>query len=103
MNPPYGREIGVWLKKAYESATRADNGATVVCVLPARTDASWWHDYVMKAEVRFIRGRLTFGGSKNSAPFPTAIVIFRPGMATGHCVGWVHDMKSVVADDQAER
>lgn len=74
MNPPYGREIKAWLMKAYESSIR---GATVVCLLPARTDTSWWHDYVIKGEVRFIRGRLKFGGHKNSAPFPSAIVIFR--------------------------
>ena len=76
MNPPYGREIGRWVKKAYESAKE---GATVVCLLPARTDTSWWHDYCMMAdEIRFIRGRLKFGGAKHPAPFPSAIVIFRP-------------------------
>ena len=76
MNPPYGKEIGKWLKKAYESSI---NGATVVCLLPARTDTSWWHDYCMKGEIRFIRGRLKFGESKNNAPFPSAIVIFKLG------------------------
>jgi phage N-6-adenine-methyltransferase len=56
MNPPYGREIGEWVRKAFESARR---GATVVCLLPARTDTAWWHTYVMEAtEVRFVRGRL---------------------------------------------
>lgn len=74
MNPPYGRQIGKWLKKAYESSL---NGAVVVCLVPARTDTSWWHDYCMKGEIRFIKGRLKFGGQKNSAPFPSAIVIFR--------------------------
>jgi phage N-6-adenine-methyltransferase len=74
MNPPYGREIGHWMKKAYESAK---NGVTVVCLVPARTDTSWWHNYAIKGEVRFIRGRLKFGGCKNSAPFPSAVVIFR--------------------------
>lgn len=73
MNPPYGREIKKWVKKAYESSLE---GATVVCLLPARTDTSWWHDYCMKGEIRLIRGRLKFGNSKNSAPFPSAIVIF---------------------------
>ncbi len=73
MNPPYGRQIGKWLRKAYESA---QNGATVVCLIPARTDTAWWHDYVMKGNVRFLRGRLKFGGAKNSAPFPSAIVVF---------------------------
>ena len=74
MNPPYGREIGKWVRKAYESAL---GGATVVCLLPARTDTAWWHDYAIKGEVRFLRGRLKFGGQKNSAPFPSAVVIFR--------------------------
>ena len=74
MNPPYGKEIGKWLKKAYESSI---NGATVVCLIPARTDTAWWHNYVMKGKIRFIRGRLKFGNSKNSAPFPSAIVVFR--------------------------
>ena len=73
MNPPYGREIGQWIKKAYESA---QNGATVVCLLPARTDTAWWHEYCMKGQVRFIRGRLKFGGAQNSAPFPSAVVVF---------------------------
>lgn len=76
MNPPYGREIGKWVKKAYEST---QDGATVVCLLPARTDTAWWHDYVMKAhDIRFVRGRLKFGGCKDNAPFPNAVVVFRP-------------------------
>jgi len=76
MNPPYGRTIGAWVRKAFESA---QGGATVVCLLPARTDTRWWHEYVMKADdIRFIKGRLKFGGSKNSAPFPSALVIFKP-------------------------
>lgn len=75
MNPPYGRTIGLWVSKAFRSA---QNGATVVCLLPARTDTAWWHDFAMKGEIRFIRGRLKFGNAKNSAPFPSALVIFRP-------------------------
>jgi len=76
MNPPYGREIGGWVEKAFSSAL---NGATVVCLLPARTDTRWWHSWVMLAdEIRFIRGRLKFGESRNSAPFPSAVVVFRP-------------------------
>jgi len=74
MNPPYGREIGLWMKKAYES--HKQNGATVVCLVPARTDTAWWHDYAMNGEITFIRGRLKFGGSKNAAPFPSAVVVF---------------------------
>jgi len=77
MNPPYGREIRQWVKKAYESAL---GGATVVCLLPARTDTSWWHDYCMKGEIRFIRGRLKFGDARENAPFPSAVVIFKPGL-----------------------
>ena len=76
MNPPYGREIGKWMKKAYESSL---HGATVVCLVPARTDTDWWHEYAMKGEIEFLRGRLKFGGSKNSAPFPSAIVVFHAG------------------------
>jgi len=74
MNPPYGREIGKWMKKAYEESQK---GCTVVCLVPSRTDTAWWHDYAMKAdEIRYIRGRLKFEGAKNSAPFPSAVVIF---------------------------
>jgi phage N-6-adenine-methyltransferase len=75
MNPPYGRQIGFWVKKAYEESTR---GALVVCLIPSRTDTRWWHEYCMNGEIRFFRGRLKFGGSKNSAPFPSAVVIFNP-------------------------
>ena len=74
MNPPYGREIGKWVRKAWESGR---NGTVVVCLVPARTDTAWWHDYIMQGEVRFLRGRLKFGGYKNNAPFPSAVVIFR--------------------------
>lgn len=76
MNPPYGREIGAWVEKAYKSAK--ENGATVVCLLPARVDTRWWHDYCAKGEVFFVRGRLKFGDAANSAPFPCAVVVFRP-------------------------
>ena len=75
MNPPYGRTIGKWMKKAYEASLY---GATVVCLVPARTDTKWWHDYAMKGEIEFIKGRLKFGGSENPAPFPSAVVVFRP-------------------------
>ena len=72
MNPPYGREIKKWMKKAYESNT------TVVCLVFARTDTKWFHDYVYgKAEIRFIKGRVKFGDSKNSAPFPSMIAIYK--------------------------
>lgn len=80
MNPPYGRDIALWVAKAHKESRR---GATVVCLLPARTDTGYWHDYVMRAdEIRFIRGRLHFGGdherTAHNAPFPSAVVVFRP-------------------------
>lgn len=73
MNPPYGRTIGQWVKKAYDAS---QGGATVVCLLPARTDTAWWHDYCMKGKITFVRGRLKFGDGKNPAPFPSAVVVF---------------------------
>lgn len=76
MNPPYGREIVKWMKKAYESAR--DCGALVVCLVPARVETEWWHRYAAKGEVRFPIGRLRFSESTNCAPFPVAIIIFRP-------------------------
>lgn len=75
-NPPYGRQIGKWVSKAFDEAKA---GALVVMLIPARTDTAWFHDYILeKAEVRFIRGRIKFGGCKNSAPFPSMVVIYRP-------------------------
>jgi len=74
-NPPYGREIGRWLRKAWESA---QHGATVVCLVPSRTDSAWWHAYCMQGNIFFIRGRLRFGDAQNSAPFPSAVVVFEP-------------------------
>lgn len=73
MNPPYGREIKKWVHKAYEESK---HGCRVVCLLPARVDTSWFHDYCTKGKVTFLRGRLKFGDSKNSAPFPSMIVVF---------------------------
>ena len=75
MNPPYGREIGKWMAKAHESSLE---GVTVVCLVPARTDTKWWHEYAMRGEIRYLKGRLKFGNAKNSAPFPSAIIVFRP-------------------------
>lgn len=80
MNPPYGKELPRWMEKAMVSAQR--DGATVICLVPARTDTRWWHDYALKAdEIRFIKGRLKFGHPESkghAAPFPSALVIFRP-------------------------
>lgn len=84
-NPPYGRGVGEWVRKGYQSAQA---GATVVMLLPARTDTRWWNEYVsyydwaarrtvmVAHEVRFLRGRLRFGGAKAGAPFPSAVVVW---------------------------
>ncbi len=77
MNPPYGREIGAWIEKAHQSAK---DGATVACLVPARTDTAWWWDYCTRGEIRFLRGRLQFSNADNGAPFPSALVIFHPGV-----------------------
>lgn len=70
-NPPYGNVIRNWLAKAREADV-------AVFLLPARTDTRWWHEYALDAdEIRFIRGRLKFGGSKNSAPFPSVVLVYR--------------------------
>jgi len=86
MNPPYGREVGKWVKKAYYSSLKPNT--IVVCLIPSRTDTRWFHDYCLKGEIRFIKGRLKFqnrllpswredGTHKvNPAPFPSMIVIF---------------------------
>lgn len=74
LNPPYGKTIKAWMKKADEEAQK---GATVVCLVPSRTDTAWFHDYCIHHEVRYIRGRLKFGNAANSAPFPSALVIMR--------------------------
>jgi phage N-6-adenine-methyltransferase len=75
VNPPYGRNIGEWIKKGYKESKQ--HNTVVVILVPARTDTRWWHDYVMKAkEVHLVRGRLKFGSSDNAAPFPSAIAVF---------------------------
>jgi phage N-6-adenine-methyltransferase len=74
MNPPHS-QIKWWMRKAFMAA---QEGALVVCLVPARTDTHWWHDYAMKGEIRFIRGRLRFGDRPGRAPFPSSVVIFRP-------------------------
>lgn len=73
-NPPYS-QIAKWLEKGY---TEAERGATVVMLVPARTDTRAWHSWAMKGEVVFIPGRLKFGEAASGAPFPSALVIFRP-------------------------
>lgn len=82
LNPPYGRGIGRWVRKASEEARL---GSTVVCLLPARTCTKWWHDYIWdrnaprpSVEVRFLKGRVKFVGAEHAAPFPSVVVVFRP-------------------------
>ena len=73
-NPPYGRELPKWVKKCSDESKHA----TVVMLIPARTDTRWFHDYIYgKAEIRFIKGRLKFNDGKCPAPFPSMVVIFR--------------------------
>jgi site-specific DNA-methyltransferase (adenine-specific) len=75
MNPPYGREIGHWIRKAY-----LETSALVVCLIPSRTDTKYWHEYCMKAnEIRFVEGRIRFGIGLAPAPFPSCIVVFQAG------------------------
>ena len=79
MNPPYRREIKSWVRKAYMESLK---GAVVVCLIPARTDTIYWHDYIFPhaKDIRFLKGRLRFvKGNKigDAAPFPSAVVIFK--------------------------
>ena len=79
-NPPYGRQLGKWVAKAYQE--HIHTGGTIVLLIPARTDTSYFHDYILgKAEIRFLRGRLKFedeyGNSGDAAPFPSMVVVYR--------------------------
>ena len=75
INPPYGREISKWIEKAY---IENQNGTTCVLLLPARTDTQWFHNYIYKKhEIRFIKGRLKFNDGKQTAPFPSMVVVMR--------------------------
>lgn len=83
LNPPYSQCRAFIAKAAHEAA----QGCTVVCLVPSRTDTRWWHEHVWDAtkhqcrpgvELRFLKGRLKFSGSTNSAPFPSVVVVFRP-------------------------
>jgi len=76
VNPPYGRQMGKWIKKGYQEYLKSK---TVVFLIPARTDTIWWHEYIMKAaEIRFIKGRLHFDDCKKSgATFPSVVVVFK--------------------------
>lgn len=72
MNPPF-HEVDRWVRKAYEESL---GGETVVCLLPARVDTQWWHDYAIKGDIRWIRGRIKYEGAEHNAPFPSVIVVF---------------------------
>lgn len=75
-NPPYGKEISKWVRKCYEESLKPST--KVVMLIPARTDTSYFHEYIYhKSELRFVRGRLKFGNSSNGAPFPSMVVVFR--------------------------
>jgi phage N-6-adenine-methyltransferase len=91
MNPPYGREIPKWMAKALDASR---HGATVVCLVPARVDTRWWHGLVEPfADYEFVPGRIRFVGAKYNAPFPCAVVTFRPGVAAqdeGARMGGLH-------------
>lgn len=75
-NPPYGREIKKWVRKCYMESK--NENTTVVALLPARTDTNWFHSYIYNKakEIRFVKGRIKFGESKNSAPFPSMVIVF---------------------------
>lgn len=76
MNPPYGTDTGKWIKKGYEESLR---GATVMCLIPARPDSRYWHEYVFPyaSKILFLKGRLHFSESKHPAGFPSALVLFQ--------------------------
>lgn len=85
LNPPYGRKIGQWMAKAKHTA---QIGCPVVCLVHARTDTLWFHNYCYNqsdvcVEMRFIKGRVKFVGGKSSAPFPSMLIIFRSPLAGG--------------------
>lgn len=85
VNPPYGKELPRWIEKGFQEWGK---GKTVVFLIPSRTDTKWWHEYCMKAtEIRFIKGRLKFDDQKNSAPFPSAIVVFKKSSSPPKCEG----------------
>ena len=83
MNPPYGRGIKEWIEKAYEESRKKNT--MVVALIPSRTDTKYRHDYVLKAhQLYFVKGRLKFGNGENSAPFPSAVVVFRDGLRNAY-------------------
>ena len=96
MNPPYGRDIKDWIRKAHEEGKK--DGTVVVALIPSRTDTRYWHEYCMRAKsIMFVKGRLKFGGSKNAAPFPSAVVVF-----DGWRVGVYPNIWTIDANDRLE-
>lgn len=94
MNPPYGRGIEKWVKKAYDEALK---GVTTIALLPARTDTSWFHNHIYnKHEVRFLKGRIKFVDAEGSAPFPSMIVVFQPPVPT-NVRKWLKYLKFIKA------
>ncbi|MCK5611325.1 adenine methyltransferase [Candidatus Pacearchaeota archaeon] len=92
MNPPYGREIGKWAKKAFEESQK---GSTVVCLIPARTETKWFHDYLIGGEVRFVKGRIHFStadGKSGRPRFSSIVVILRPEPFTHACKQIIQDL-----------
>lgn len=79
LNPPFGRGLKEWARKAWEASR---SGALVVMLVPSATDMDWWHDYILEAdEIRFIRGRMSFGSedlTRNNYVFPVSLAIFQP-------------------------
>jgi phage N-6-adenine-methyltransferase len=84
-NPPYGRAIGLWLRKAWQSVQNGD-AEVVVALVPARPGSGWWHDYCARGEVGFLRGRLKFGGCATGAPFDSAVIVFRDTNRVTKCL-----------------
>lgn len=99
-NPPYGqKQLPKWMSKAFlESCPTSTTGVTCVLLVPARTDAYWFHDLAMLGEVRFIRSRVNFDGGGRKAPFPSCVVIFRKGSDARH-----GSMSSIISPDRRKR
>ena len=95
VNPPYS-QTKKWLQKAYEETRRSNKPTIVAVLIPSRTDTKYFHEFCMKAdEIRFVKGRLKFGGQKNAAPFPSMVVVFRSD--------WVHSINYVPIMSAMER
>jgi phage N-6-adenine-methyltransferase len=96
LNPPYGREISVWMHHAMSQAMQGN--CTVVCLVPARTDARWFWDTARHGEIRFLKGRLKFVGAEHSAPFPSCLVVFRRYMDLGYGTTRYWEIRDDISD-----